>query len=121
MAVVSHSGEEFAKRFPEHTKLKAHAERRDVAQEFYDFLLNDKGLHFGKYHQHTDDCYGPDDPGGWGKPLQCGLSKTYLNSVHIPPEDLLAEFLGIDRNKLEEEKRAMLEDLRKANETRATT
>ena len=112
---------EHARKYPEHNKLLTHAVERTTAQGFYDFLTQDKALHFGTHHNHTEDCESEDDHDkkmGWGATRHCGLSGTYLNSVHIPPEDLMAEFLEIDRNKLEDEKRAMLNELQEANARR---
>jgi len=111
---IQKANEEHARKYPEHAKLLTDHARHTAAREFYDFLIHDKDLHFGKHHTHDDTCTVPGKD-GWPSTLGCGLSSNYLNAVHIPPEDLLAEFLGIDRNKLEDEKRAMLEELAAAN------
>jgi hypothetical protein len=73
----------------EHEKM---AKIKDNAQVIGEFLewLNDKGITLCR----LGDPYGQFFPDG----------------VHI--EDRLAEYYGIDLNKIEKEKRAMLEDMR---------
>jgi nucleoside-specific outer membrane channel protein Tsx len=43
-----------------------------------------------------------------------GNENDYLGFVHINPQQLLAEFFGIDLDKIESERRAILEELRSA-------
>lgn len=93
---------EAASVFPEHEKLRAVADKSQAAGEFLDWLLEEKGYSLGQYHQHADACYDEDDK------RVCGRSKDTLYPACPRVTDLLAEFFGIDKEKLEEEKRAML-------------
>jgi hypothetical protein len=44
----------------------------------------------------------------------CGCRENELVPIHYDVQKLLAEFFGIDLDKLEQEKRTMLDELRKA-------
>lgn len=67
--------------------------------EFIDWLQSEKGIVFARYHIEGKD------------PIVDYLKK--LIPVHLSMEKTLAEFFDIDLNKVEEERRAMLDDLRK--------
>jgi hypothetical protein len=38
-------------------------------------------------------------------------------AVHVPPLELMADFFGIDLNKIDQERRAILEEIQRRNET----
>jgi hypothetical protein len=78
--------------YPEHEKLEKIVAESQICGEFLDWLRGKRGLEL------------------------CGLSKdeSFFYPVSIPTSKLLAEFFGIDRNKLEAEKRTMLELVREA-------
>lgn len=78
--------------YPEHAKLKAIADLSQSQGEFVDWL-QEQGIVLAQY----------DDKSGMFWP------------DHTPIQKLLAEYHGIDWRKLEAEKRAMLEECRKAN------
>ena len=71
-----------------------HSGKAETVQEFIEWLLDKQGLVLGKYG--TDEFERKDV-----------LSPTYYSR-----EDLMADFFGIDRNKIEAERRAILEALR---------
>lgn len=80
-------------RYPEHEKLKALGDRRGTVQDFLDFLLDDAGLELCARNEFDT-----------------------LLPVHLRREELMAWFFEIDLQKIEEEKRAMLAELRRMNE-----
>lgn len=100
--------------YPEHAKLRRKAAERDTAQEFYDFL-HEQGLTLARYHEHSDGCYnGEGDDDDHENPL-CGFNENLLYGANDRPADLIGKFLSIDPKKLEREKRAMLDSIRKEN------
>ena len=76
------------KKYPQHEKIKALGERRNTVQEFLDWL-DEQGIRLA-------------ESAGTGELCCIGDSK----------EKVMARFFGIDLNKLELEKRAMLDSLR---------
>ena len=80
--------------YPEHDKL---AKIRDKSQAIGEFLewLQEKGIHLGRY---VDDY------------------STHMDTLDSQTNDLLAEYFEIDLNVLEDEKRAMLDAQRAAND-----
>lgn len=81
--------------FPEHAKLSAVADQSQAIGEFIDEFLPSKGIHL---------C--ATDPES---------SRTSYWPIHTPITRLLAEFFGIDEDRLEAEKRQILEMQRDAN------
>lgn len=67
-----------------------------VIQEFIDWLREEKDYVLGEYQT-------------WE-----GYSEQQFVPVYIQPEQLMADFFGIDRNKIEDERRALLDALREA-------
>ena len=86
-------------KYTEHDKLDKVKKESQSCGEFLEWLQNEKELVLSQYSQYSD-------------------TDETLYPIHVNIQDLLAEFFGIDLNKLEEEKRHMLETLRKANEKR---
>ena len=96
--------------YPEHEKLQKVVDKSQEIGNFIEWIRSTKAFHFAKYvaveYEDTDR---------FNKPKKCTV-----NELHVQPYDinaLLAEYFGIDANKLEQEKCAMLEELRKANES----
>jgi len=85
---------------PELDKLAAIKGKSQIIGEFLVWLSDERGLHLGEYHEHTDECQ---TFGG------CGMrqGELYLASPGI--ENLLAEYFGIDLKKVAEEKDAVLD------------
>ena len=83
--------------YPEHDKLKAIRDKSQVIGEFLEWCET-KGLLLGMW-----------ETGG-------GPDRFY--PVHIPVNNLLADYFGIDLRVLENEKRAMLAEQRKLNTLR---
>jgi hypothetical protein len=79
--------------YPEHDRLRVVAEETQTAGEFVEWL-GGQGYFLAEW------------PVGWDRAVPCHHSLT----------ELLARWKGIDRDKVEEEKRAMLARLREKRE-----
>jgi hypothetical protein len=75
--------------------------------EFIDWLRREKEVKFAQYHQHSDECF---DANG---DLACGSRNDELFPFRFSTNSLLAEFFGIDLEKVERERRELLEQIRK--------
>ena len=95
---------------PELDKLKRAKEAWGIEHvgEFLEWLEGQK-IFLARWmtHEHTDECR--DDDGD----LICGTPREYIAPLHEPVEELLARYVGVDPKKIEMEKRALLESLRK--------
>lgn len=85
---------------PELDKLGKVAPTSQKIGEFVDWLRAEKGILLANW------------PTGAERNMY-GEKMDYLAPVNIPIERLLAEFFGIDLNKVEEERRGVLDYLRK--------
>lgn len=92
-------------KYTEHEKLKALGESREAVQELLDWL-GDDGIHLAKRHAHEDGCYNGDGE------LDCAARQEELIDHYETKEKLMARFFEIDLDKLENEKRAMLDEIR---------
>ena len=97
--------------YPEHEKLKKVQDKSQACGEFLEWLFGEKGYHLGEYHEHTDDCWLPGDNQTAARRM-CGMGVQTLYPAALNVRKLLAEFFEIDEEKLEAEKRAMLDELR---------
>lgn len=82
---------------PECDKLLAVKDKSQPIGEFLDWLRNEKGIEFCRWMEAEDiepEGYYPD---------------------YTRTEELLAEYFEVDLKKVEEERRAMLDDLRERN------
>lgn len=111
--------------YPEHARLEAVSDESQTCGDFLSWLRQEKDVQLGRPHVHDDDtCYEPhdcDDPRHdcdiFGECQRtrsrvCGFDSNQFEPYRYNLQDLLAEFFGIDRERLEAEKRAMLDDLR---------
>lgn len=80
--------------YPEHEKMKPIAEQSQAIGEFLDWMSG-KGFHLLKWHEFDDGTH------------------DYITAPSVVK--LLAEFFDIDLDKIEREKRAMLDYMRGAN------
>lgn len=98
--------------YPEHTKLKKLKTKSDICGAFIDWLRDEKGYVFAIRHKHTEICYSTIDS-------RMRVCETMEGNLEHPayegPEKLLAQFFEIDLEKLEQEKRALLEVQRALN------
>jgi hypothetical protein len=116
-------------KYPEHEKLSKVSDKSTACGQFVEWLA-EKGILLARRHEHTPECYedhrcGRDcaydacgrQPGGSRdtKIRTCGMLTEHpaLYRIYEPLTKLLAEFFDIDEKKIEVEKRAMLDDLRR--------
>jgi hypothetical protein len=102
--------------YPEHEKLAKISDKSTACGLFVEWLAAEKGIRLANYHEHAPSCIDSDGDvvcgGGFG------IDRLY--PVHERLTKLLAEFFEIDEDKIEAEKRAMLDELRTLN-TRSGT
>lgn len=86
--------------YPEHDKMQALGERRDEVQEFLDWLLDQPAYELAEWLTKRED----------------GTEYFFprLVPVNKSREQIMADYFGIDLQKLSEEKDAMLADFRAA-------
>lgn len=102
-------------KYPLHEKLKAREHESHVLSGFLD-MLDEQGIHLGKFHEHTEDCYY--EHREWGRTRNCGLSDN-LYDFGVPTKtELIGLYLDIDPKALSAEKDAMYAELVAANERR---
>jgi hypothetical protein len=97
---------------PELDRMKAVTTESQQCGQFLEWLLGEKGYSIVTYHKHGPDCAGWDEDRGRYHPSgedRCGASENELMPVHINIQQLLAEYFGIDLDKVENERRAILE------------
>lgn len=91
------------RQYAEHERLALIKDKSQAIGEFLEWLRNEQ-VRFARHHEHDESCdFGCSD---WLE------SHEY---AYMPVENLLAKYFGIDLNKLEQEKRQMLADLRLAH------
>lgn len=100
--------------YPEHEKLAKISSESQACGEFVSWLLGEKGYRLGQYHEHTDDCW-PEGENHTEKRRTCGTPDGVLYEAPINIRKLLAEYFDINEAKIETEKEAMLDEVRKAN------
>ena len=81
---------------PELDKLRAVAERSQTCGEFVEWLLDEKGLTLAEWCAYADGEY----------------EDERLMPCHPDLTKLLAEFFGIDLGKVEEERSALIDEMR---------
>lgn len=92
---------DYAALYPEHQKLNAIGDQSQTIGEFLDWLGDEKGYSLGR----------------WGDGLAWPAeSQDRMYPVYDRQTDLLAEFFEIDLKLIEQEKRAMLESMRAAQD-----
>jgi hypothetical protein len=96
---------------PECEKLSQVAPISQKIGEFVDWLRDEKKISLAVRHDHTAEC---DSTTGRRQSYDCGFQEGDLFYAHADMTRLLAEFFNIDLNKVEEERRAILESLRRA-------
>jgi hypothetical protein len=94
--------------YPEHEKLDKVKDQSQTIGEFLDWLDAVKLYRIAKYHRHTEACRDPEH-----RTLECGYSIDELEPVRDGTLSLLADYSGIDLDKLEAEKDLMLSEIRR--------
>jgi len=95
--------------FPECEKFSALREKMNAIGDFIEWLSYEKKFIFAKQYEWDEE---EDKIIGEGTRM---VHHSQLLPSPVRIEDCLAEFFGIDENKLEVERRAILEECRKAN------
>lgn len=93
-------------KYPEHEKLRAVAPQSQIVGTFLDWLRDEKGISLAVKHEHNESCL---EERRWNR---CGHSAGDYLPAFASTRNLLAEFFEIDEEKIENEKRAMLAELR---------
>lgn len=103
--------------YPEHDKLKKVAAQSQACGDFLAWLREVKDLQLCVPHQHDDSCYCvPKDEERRGVNMRvCDLKAGEYIAAGLSTTKLLAEFFGIDVDKLEAEKQQLLEEQRALN------
>lgn len=98
-------------KYPECEKLRKVAAQSQACGEFLEWLRR-QGMVLAKYHEHEGSR--AERNGCWQKDggRHCGYSDGDLELVHESVESLLARNFGVDLKKVEQERRAMLAELR---------
>jgi hypothetical protein len=78
-----------------------HSGKSETVQEFYDWLREEKHYVLARYVPESER-FGDD-----------GIYGEQPVEVLVRPEELMAEFFGIDLRKIENERRALLDAIRK--------
>lgn len=101
--------------YPECEKMSAVRELSQACGEFLEFLQQ-KGFLLAQYG-HWDSCKAyPESQDEELNEDLCNCGRQPLVPVYQSTEKLLADFFEIDLNKIEQEKRQMLEQQRKLNQ-----
>lgn len=95
---------------PELDRLKDVAPDSQKLGEFIDWL-EENGLFLCSVHRHTDDCR------RGGGPPRCELHDFEHIRTNKTVTQLLAEYFSIDLNKVETERRTLLDFVRRAQES----
>jgi hypothetical protein len=85
-------------------KVEQIRERSQPVGEFLEWLTTERRIVLAQYHSHTESCS-----------LDCVLDQM-LMPCYIGIEKILAEYFQIDLEKVEQERRQLLEDVRKRGE-----
>jgi hypothetical protein len=91
---------------PELDKMQGVKDRSQAIGEFLDWLQCEKGWELAYRHKHVKECLDGDGE------LTCGCDEGQFLPANYGMERLLAEHFAIDLNKVENERRAILEHLR---------
>lgn len=99
-------------KYPECDKLERVSDESQNIGEFIDWLHNEKGYCIANTHAHQEGCFArpefDDDDDA-----ECGYKEDELQPIHLTIEKLLAEYFDVDMDKVEKERRKIIEDLRK--------
>lgn len=79
-----------------------------LIQDFLEWVESEKKGEFARYHKHTADCC---EGAGADAVLVCGFRSDTLFPLRIKNEALIYEFLGLDAQAIDDERRQMLDDL----------
>ncbi len=101
---------------PELDRLGAVKDKSQAIGEFIDWLTSEKKVHLGSPHEHGPTCRGWDEGRDRYAPRgedRCECSTGEFIPLNTSIEKLLAEFFEIDLKKVEKERQAILDHIRK--------
>ena len=93
--------------YPEHDKLELISGKSQAIYDFLEWLMGEKGLSLGEWVE-VESLTGRKLQNRNGEPIM-----RFMPAAR-DKRKLLAEFFELDLNKIEDEKRAMLDEMRKA-------
>lgn len=125
--------------YPEHAKLKAIVAQSQSIGEFLDWLIEEQRIVLCSEHEHVSPlvderdggCYASAEPGDFQWPPGSGRTRVcgYQEGNYVPVrsnidgkgliQSLLAQYFEIDTKRIDDEKDAMLDELRAANKSHA--
>jgi hypothetical protein len=103
-------------KYPELVKVERIKDKSQPVGEFLEWLTTERGIILAKYHEHSKDCHMGGEDEDEDIVYTCGYEQSDLQHCYIGIEKLLAEFFNIDLDKVEKERRQLLEDVRKRGE-----
>lgn len=104
----------FARKFPEHVKLKALEGKSQAVGDFLYWAAQEKGWNLAMVHRHGPECPGWDAEAEVYDPRpdnRCDYMQDELIQVRMPVPEVLALYFGIDQKRLAEERDLMLLEL----------
>jgi len=93
---------------PELDKMMKIREQSQTVGEFVDWLRDEKNVTLCESHQHSEFCENPDED------IECELEKDEYIPYSFRIQELLAEYFDIDLDKVETERRKILESIQKS-------
>lgn len=96
-------------KYPEHEKLTKIKDESQTIGEFLEWFQHEKKVTACVKHKHDDSCY---SKSGYSC---CSFRVDEYAPFPFLTEVLLAEYFKIDLNKIEKEKRQMLDKIKKVN------
>lgn len=99
-------------RYPECEKVRRIQNKTQICGEFLDWLREHEKIVLATTHHHSDECKGEEND---FKP-ECDLYDGELIPIYLSVENLVARFFGIDLDKVESEKQAILAEIRAKDE-----
>lgn len=100
--------------YPEHEKLHKVIDKSQIIGEFIDWLHDKKEIAFVRWEEWEEKIKPRRRPHGVLETVKVIKHKKYV-PVYTKVDTLLAEFFGIDQDKIEKEKLAMIKALKGAS------
>ena len=102
-------------KYPECEKLAAVSEDSNKIGAFLDWMRNEKELVIGRRHsvEVLHEIEQQEDPDGYG--TDYGDLEEVIMPVSVRIEKMLADYYDIDLDKVEDERRAMLDEIKNKN------
>src|SRR5690348_13372218 len=99
-------------KYPEHEKLAKISDKSQACGEFLDWLRQEKGYFLMEEREFTEE---RETGSPFLTPEKYSYTWTDEVMVSASTEKLLAEFFDIDQDKIDDEKRQMLDEIRQRN------